>query len=306
MRRDQIIDRVKNVVQDASEPFFLFTNFVETHDPYRPPEDFIREYLPETVTTGEANAVADSHLVDLSLDLDSLSKREREIMIALYDAEIRYIDSKIREMAEFLKQRNEFENTVFIVCADHGDLFGEWGIWGHQGTIHRDLCRVPLVISTPWNEGQRHTQPVELRKLAEYLPRICTDKKEPMATQDAAVVEYHGWDCQISKDQWEKFNSDEKSRWGVYSAGYFTDEWQLLVSANGNHWLYNLAEELPVSKDGGVEKSEIVDELQEDLFNRVGATKENHNEYRERANTDAALAETSDEVRQHLKDLGYA
>ncbi|RLM72253.1 hypothetical protein DVK05_01345 [Halorubrum sp. Atlit-8R] len=303
----EIISKAKDIVRETSDPYLLFTNFVETHDPYRPPKNYIREFLPKDVSIKEANRVADSHLVDLSLGIDSLSEREREILVALYDAEIRYIDDELREFVEYLKRRNEFEDTIFIVCSDHGDLFSEWGIWGHQGVIHRDLCRVPLVISTPWNRGKRHTKPVELRNLAQYLNEVASGSQISLKPQSSAVVEYHGWDCQISNEQWTKFDLDQKDRWKAYSASYFTDDWQLLVDSNGNDRLFDLSNgEYPINITHTVENPEVSNRLKEKLISRIGKPQDNHEKYRKHLDNENSLSEASDEVRNHLEDLGYA
>ena len=302
---EEIIGRAKEIVDNASRPFFLFTNFVETHDSYRPPQSFIHEYLPEAVTIEEANKVAQKHLVDLTLERESLTDREREIIIALYDAEIRYVDSKIKEFVKFLEEQNEIQNTVFVICADHGDLFGEWGVYAHQAVIHRDLCRVPLIISTPWGEGERYNQPVELRQLAEYLPDIAAGKQDPLSPQRRAIVEYHGWDCQISDEQWTKLSSEEQSQWGAYSASCFTKEWQLLVNANGNQFLYN-QKDVSSRIDSSITDEDISRKLSKEIYDILCDPEVIHEEYRNQLSSKDPIEEVDSEVRQHLKDLGYA
>ncbi|MGB9956470.1 sulfatase [Haloferax prahovense] len=303
---ERIIDYSKEIVKDATDPFFLFANFVETHDPYRPPERFIFEYLPEEISIDEANEVAKSHLVNLSLETETLTDREREIMLALYDAEIRYIDSKIKEFVEFLKHQGEFENTLLIICSDHGDLFGEWGFWGHQGAIHRSLCRVPLIISTPWDCGNKNTYPVELRDLSRYIPQVAEGEQKSLPEKDGAIVEYHGWDCQISGDQWTKFSSHQRQKWSAYSASYITNEWQYLVNANGDSWLFPNSNLYPEEMDSTVDEIDIKNELRSKLVDTVGAPQENHEVYRNKIDNNSRFESVSDGVQEHLKDLGYA
>ena len=37
------------------------------------------------------------------------------------------------------------ENTIVVICADHGECFGEDGFWGH-GFNHPKVLEVPLLI----------------------------------------------------------------------------------------------------------------------------------------------------------------
>jgi len=57
-----------------------------------------------------------------------------------------------------------------VVTADHGELFGEWGLYGHIGGIpHPDLKRVPWAETTAFDSG-------------EYVPEL--DESEPRAESD--------------------------------------------------------------------------------------------------------------------------
>ena len=59
-----------------------------------------------------------------------------------------------------------------VVTADHGELFGEWGLYGHIGGIpHPDLKRVPWVETTASDSG-------------EYVPK--PRENEPRAEKDEA------------------------------------------------------------------------------------------------------------------------
>jgi arylsulfatase A-like enzyme len=301
---NKIINGSKQVISNATNPFFLFTNFVETHDPYRPPKGYIHKYIPDSVDVSELNEVAEKHLVDLSLGIDSLTERERDLMISLYDAEINYIDSKVRELVNFLKDKNEWENTVFVLCSDHGDLFGEWGIWGHQGVIHRDLAHVPLIINTPWEDSEVVEQPVELRQLAKYFANIAAGDKSSIPVSNAAIVEYHGWDCQISPAQWSKFNKKQKEQWGMYSASCFTNEWQYLIDASGDSNLYSV-ESISERKESSVKNIEMNKKLYEYVVQEVGNIQENEEEYRSSKKFSNHTDEISEEAKSHLEELGY-
>jgi arylsulfatase A-like enzyme len=101
----------------ASEaPYFAFLNYIDAHQPLRPPESYRKRY--------------------------GRPRSQR----ALYDAEIAYIDHEVGRLLSSLEQRGELRNTLVIVTADHGEHFGERGLRGHQNSVYTQTVHVPLVM----------------------------------------------------------------------------------------------------------------------------------------------------------------
>jgi len=59
-------------------------------------------------------------------------------------------------------------NTIVIVTADHGEEFGEHGVFYHGNSLYQTVARVPLILN--WNghlpAGRTVDTPVSLRDLA--------------------------------------------------------------------------------------------------------------------------------------------
>ena len=68
-----------------------------------------------------------------------------------YIKAIKYVDSKLKELLDILKKKIDYDNTLIIVTADHGQLFGEYGIYGHGGIPVKELVQVPLLLKPPKN-----------------------------------------------------------------------------------------------------------------------------------------------------------
>ena len=75
-----------------------------------------------------------------------LSSSEVETLINLYDANIRHIDDTIGLVLDNLG--GDLVNTIVIVTADHGEVFGEHDCFGH-GFLYEELIHVPLIIAGP-------------------------------------------------------------------------------------------------------------------------------------------------------------
>lgn len=129
---------------DGDQPFFLWNHYMDVHGPYEPPPEF-NEWAERSPRGREAQrqyrrAVADG---------DAISDAERQILIDLYDGEIRYVDAQIQAFVEGLEARNLLEETLIIVTADHGDGLGEEGYFGHPRYLDDGLVQVPLLLRMP-------------------------------------------------------------------------------------------------------------------------------------------------------------
>jgi arylsulfatase A-like enzyme len=48
-----------------------------------------------------------------------------------------------------LKDRGLLENTIVVVTSDHGQEFGDHGLYGHHESLYRGEIHVPLIIWKP-------------------------------------------------------------------------------------------------------------------------------------------------------------
>lgn len=132
---------VRWLEENGKDPFFLYLHYNSPHAPYRAP------------------------LYDVLASLGgfkSLSS-QREFLLSLYQAEIRYIDRNLELLHKALQKLGLDKNTILIVNSDHGDAHelrtyteNEAGpaytgsMFDHVGTLlYNDVLHVPLLISFP-------------------------------------------------------------------------------------------------------------------------------------------------------------
>lgn len=141
----------------ADESQFLWLHYMDPHGPYQPPKQHQLEFMDETVS--ERNAKS---LWRKSVDSpDELSDKERQKLVNLYDAEIHYVDSAIHDFIKSLKRKGLFDDSIVIVAADHGELFGEYDLYGHPRYVYDELVRVPLLVIGDNVTSRRVNSPVE-------------------------------------------------------------------------------------------------------------------------------------------------
>ena len=128
---------VEEMTFPEDEPHYYFLNLGETHYPYMLKD----ESLPR---------ISGVHGVFKSLGgeaqhnaADSEAFFDQEQMEMLRQQQIRcveYVDGLIGKLMEKAP-----ENTWFIITADHGELFGEDGYFGHGPIMHEKCFEVPFV-----------------------------------------------------------------------------------------------------------------------------------------------------------------
>jgi len=71
----------------------------------------------------------------------------------------------------FLKESGQYDNTLMVVTADHGDMLGDHFMWGKQH-VYDPSYRIPLIIRDPENPEQ-HGQSVDaLTETIDLAPTI--------------------------------------------------------------------------------------------------------------------------------------
>jgi arylsulfatase A-like enzyme len=152
-------------------PFYLFLHYIEPHNPLNAPHPFKHRFLngaSSAVDWRTVRRAADNPLICLS---DGLSPNEDEIAVlkALYDGEIAYIDQKIGELLEWLRGEGLYDDTLIMVTADHGEHFGEHGLYSHVWSLYEPVLHIPLIVKFP----SGYTQPAlcdELVQLIDIVP----------------------------------------------------------------------------------------------------------------------------------------
>jgi arylsulfatase A-like enzyme len=140
--------------RDPRRPFFVFANYIDTHDPYLPPEPFASKFSPRP-PRGILNTV-------MRRFDPSLTAAERQAEIDAYDGAIAYLDHHLGRLLDELEGMGLADNTLVVITSDHGEAFGEHGLFLHSHSLYRELVHVPLLVRLPgWvPAGVRVSQPV--------------------------------------------------------------------------------------------------------------------------------------------------
>lgn len=110
---------------DGQEEWFGWLHFMEPHHPYDPDNSELSrteaQRLTRKVLAGSGN------------------ESDRERVRELYRLEVTELDKKLTKLWNSIP-----DDTRVVFCADHGELLGEDGMWGHPGEMRIELLQVPF------------------------------------------------------------------------------------------------------------------------------------------------------------------
>lgn len=116
---DKQLESIYPFLHNPNQKVFLFLNVGETHTPYYyKGANWNLQYNPCIPFSNTNNA-------------DECRKRQQ--------ACLEYVDNLL---APLLKA---FQNSTIFICADHGDCWGEDGLWEH-GFYHEKVLEIPLIF----------------------------------------------------------------------------------------------------------------------------------------------------------------
>lgn len=150
----------------SASRLFLYVHNTGPHDPYHE-----TELGPEAGLSVEERKTINRQLQQLRrlgradftkqrpIGTTDNSKLQRRLMarldkkkadlLALYAKDVAGADARLGGVIAALKERDIFENALFVLVSDHGEEFGEHGGWQHDQSAYEELLHVPLMIRFP-------------------------------------------------------------------------------------------------------------------------------------------------------------
>ena len=173
----KLTENAISCMEKSSSNFFLWLHYMDAHSPFYPPKTFFQDISDEKYDINKGIITT----IKASGNYQSLSDKEKNIMVGLYDSSIKYVDFAIHKLYEYLEDSGLSKYTYIIFTADHGEEFWDHGHFGHGGglsnvqgkqltgrpiKIYEELIHVPLIILGPNVKPDIINQPVSLIDIA--------------------------------------------------------------------------------------------------------------------------------------------
>ena len=153
--------------------------------------------------------------------------------VDLYDGELADTDAQIGKLLRWIKA-NGRGPTIVVVCAAHGEEFGEHGGQYHGTTLYEETVRVPLMIRVPGARPRVVHDPVSLVDVLPTLldllrippPQGLAGRSlgpiftgRPLPDPDRPVVSEAtqlAWKRMALRGRWKLIHDDEHDTWELY------------------------------------------------------------------------------------------
>ena len=231
------------------DPFFLWVDFFDPHEPWEAPEYMVRRYDPD---------YGGSAMLHPNYGLASdLTPEELRNLRAHYNAEAQLVDRWVGRVLQKIDDLGLWENSIVIFTTDHGMSLGEHNRTGKTNInkgdsrcwpIYPEVAHIPFMIAAPGLRGgttvDRLMQPADILPTLLDLAGVRAKPPEPLHGASFAPLlrgesraPLH--DCVISASYLRAERGAQPTKWTTPML--YTEKWAYApIGAAGPPELYDL------------------------------------------------------------------
>jgi arylsulfatase A-like enzyme len=149
---DHVLERATHH-RRAGERFFIFANLYDVHAPYPPTDTSIlrpfwaREALLENLMMPVVLPKLGAHrYIRKGFRMSALARR---LLLQRYLSAIELMDRKLSAFYDAARGSGVLDDTLLVITSDHGEGFGEHGLYLHDSSVFETHLHVPLWILHP-------------------------------------------------------------------------------------------------------------------------------------------------------------
>ncbi len=299
------------IAKHKDQPFFTYVQTIDPHVPYDPPESDLKLYDSSPYEGPVRNRNTGNLLEEFKRQKVELNSRDRKRLEALYDGEVTYHDRYFGHFLDGLKKLGVLDNSILIVCADHGEEFFDHESVGHGHTLYQELLHVPLVMRAPGvvpagrrltvEAGLADVLPTALSAVGADIPKNL-EGRDLLPACNGAVP--HPMDASFSSFFSEA--DDRNLSWCVRKGDF-----KLRMKGPVNTFLYNLGDDARERNDVDTKYPLALRALRISLGQFIGAPGKREWRAPELAlhlvssKAQSETAEVPDDLKSQLRALGY-
>lgn len=286
--------------RDRARPFFLFLNYMDAHRPYNvrplPPERAAS--LPAPDPENPSQLLTELVMAVLESD-EPLDPSLRARVVTQYDYGIAHADLALERLVEWLKDEGEWERTLFVVTADHGEFLGEHDLAEHSKDVYEEGLRVPLVVRHPGRrEGRVVHEPISVVQIpCLVIDALPAGPRASLADTFGCMPEGGVNYAELRYTRGKDLRADYGHRFDRERTVLYEGGLKLILSSDGHHELYDL--EADPAEATNLFRQD--DELSERLLARIAGVRS----AADRGEVSIEAPERTPEEIEELRRLGY-
>ncbi len=284
------------------QPFFLFVNYFDAHEPYDPPQEIRDQMQIQSTMKGNIRFYPLNKQNGIACHADGkpLSENEFEQLRDLYDGELRYQDQQLQALWKLLEEQGIASKTILIIVSDHGETIGEHQFLDHGHNLYQEQVHVPLLFynSGLFSGGRKITEKVQLIDVYPTLLQF-VGLKPDSGIQGHSLIPGLRSNQFPSRPVLSEIDIDSHPRFAAFKRSQrmiMEDSMKYVDSSNRDNHLFDLqtdpAEMVNLQKDRA-EDAERLRKKSNELFRALEILKHK------------GSGELDDETREKLKALGY-
>lgn len=164
----------------TEKKWFAHLTYIRPHPPLVAPAPYNKMYkpkdLPAPAPAGDVHpftvlANKLQPIAQMVRGCREITESDTQTLRALYLGLATEVDFHIGSVITFLKETGQYDRTLIVLTADHGEMLGDHGLWAKEH-VYDPAYKVPLVIRDPDQPKQHGTKVTQLTESIDIAPTI--------------------------------------------------------------------------------------------------------------------------------------
>ncbi|OUS07304.1 phosphonate monoester hydrolase [Rhodobacterales bacterium 52_120_T64] len=172
----------------TDQDWFAVATYIRPHPPLVAPEPYNKMYdpaeLPKPARLGSSATQTDVHpfmagalkapkmeSVVRGCVVDAENDDDVQMLRSIYLGLATEVDTHIGRIIDFLKETGQYDDTIIVLMADHGESLGDHHLWGKQNP-YEGAYHIPLIIRDPQNPAQHGTVVDAFTESVDFTPTV--------------------------------------------------------------------------------------------------------------------------------------
>jgi len=169
---------IEHIDSYANQPWFVHLSFLRPHPPWIAPEPYNTLLASDAIALptrhhGRSQEAAVHPFIEAwfaeldqpgkithDLNIQQISEDEREMISCVYYGLLAEVDAQLGVLIQHLKETGQYDQTLIVLTADHGEQLGDHWLWG-KGGFYDSSYHIPLIVRDPYQlstHGYREIQ----------------------------------------------------------------------------------------------------------------------------------------------------